>query len=80
MPTSLIADIFRMAENRNVTISFSYSDKWHSFKIEVRRDIFYVAKYFHSRDMTNETFIVNLISLMISEIDRKEKEKERKDP
>lgn len=79
MPTSLIADIFRMAENRDVTISFSYSSKWHSFKIEVRRDIFYVARYFHSRDVTNETFIVDLIDLMIYEIDQKEKEKERKD-
>ena len=82
MPTSLITDIFRMAENHDVTIAFSYSKEWHSFKIEIRRGDLLHARYFNPRDVRDEGFIVNLIRLMITEIDRKEKElkeKERKD-
>lgn len=82
MPTSLITDIFRMTENHDVTIGFSYSQEWHSFKIEIRRGDLLHARYFNARDVWNETFIVDLVRLMINEIDRKEKElkeKEKKD-
>lgn len=82
MPTSLITDIFRMAEDHDVTIGFSYSKEWHSFKIEIRRGGLLHARHFNPRDVRNETFIVDLVRLMINEIDRKEKElkeKEKKD-
>ena len=82
MPTSLITDIFRIAENHDVTISFSYAKAWRSFKIEIRRGDLFHARYFNCRDVGDEMFLLNLVRLMINEIDRKEKqlkEKERKD-
>ena len=79
---NILTDIFRMAENHNVVISFSYDMTWKHFKVEVRRGDLHVHKYIVARDFTKYWFVLDLISDMINEVDRAEramKEKERKD-
>lgn len=79
---NILTDIFRMAENHNVTISFSYDLTWKHFKVEVRRGDLDIHKYIVARDFTKYWFVMDLIRDMINEVDRAEramKEKERKD-
>lgn len=68
-----LASIFRMAEVHGVSITFSYSEKWHAFKIEVRKGAFYTSQYIKPRDMTYTGFIFDLIRNMIDSVEKAER-------
>lgn len=75
MSTNLLADIFRIAERHDVTVSLSYSKPYHCFKVEIYKGDLRIARYFNGRDLSSEEFITKLIQHAISEIEQKEKER-----
>lgn len=72
MPVNQLIDVFRMAEAHGVAITFSFSDKWHSAKIDVRKDNLAISRYIRFRDVYHTEFVFDLIRDMISEIEKKE--------
>lgn len=79
MPANLIADIFSLAEQHDVTISLSYDKAARYYKITVRKKDLEVHRYFWpgNGNSGNETFVFGLMTFMISEIETREKERKQ---
>lgn len=77
MSKNMLAEVLSLAEKNCVTISFSYDRPYRYYKITVRKGACEIARYFWPGNGTseNDPFIFNLINLMITELDRKERDK-----
>jgi hypothetical protein len=77
MPNNILADIFALTEEHDVTISLSYDKAFRHYRIRVCKNDLEANKYFWpgNGNPGNEAFIFNLITFMIYEIEAKEKER-----
>lgn len=75
MPQNVLADIFSLAEQHDVIISLSYDRPFRYYKIGIRKGDLEVHRFFWpgNGNPDNEAFVFNLITFMISEIERKER-------